>query len=814
MNALTRNRARGFSLIEVLIAVIVLSFGLLALAALQARLIQSSSEAKAQSVALALAKDKIEELRAYRTLAPTTNCTANPDSYRCIDSSATPETLADTSGSLGGVNFTRSWTVRRYAVTTTGTNFTQLATANNTSALPAGYVQNNEFKTIDVRVSWTDAQGQTRTVAMEDAIAGLDPQDSARNQRNRGMQPRGPEVLIYDPSGEAGVIPIAIGSGSSTAATNPKPVNVARTGDDAVETRFDVLTYAALSGGKALAQARVETTVVGCTCRNSSASSPGYRPTYWNGYRYVAPQRTVGNAPAQEASNVTQSRYCDACCRDHHDTGFSGAKFSPRRAVHTHYKLQSGSLVPAGANDNYLEACRLIRVDGIFDVAADLSNDYFNLLETASSADSYVPSANGVSSYQDFVLDYLHARYVSPNPGGGSQSAVYNNRTTPSPATYAAAAQPQSLDAPAEISIDPVAGLKWLHSRGLYMDFLEQEALDAISDAKANCQGTGTSPPTAAQLRECVLKTLPFTSINLSEISEWTPLAGTQIRLDNGIVPNFDAAANSSDPVRGRVTPGTAPVNNSTENAIARVTAGNSGVAISGDIDPDDAASVLTDLQVFRISNSGTGGGSGATFNVSVAAPYPILSSDPPDIGFTYNSDARSCSATSGGNPFVCATLSTQPLPAAFAIPVRVSDYNRNSPTPDTISNPCRNNATTPMPYRLVYDVASITSSNPSAVIGALQVTRNHLVGATTGEVTSATVTPINPNDALTITMSAVTYRCPVNNPAGGSSEAYFQCSGSGVNAAPNWDWGSDGTGVVCPAGQGGGGTTPPNFPQ
>ena len=55
-----RNRkVRGFSMIEVLIAVVVLGFGLMALAALQTSIIRSSAETKAQTVALQLAKDKV-----------------------------------------------------------------------------------------------------------------------------------------------------------------------------------------------------------------------------------------------------------------------------------------------------------------------------------------------------------------------------------------------------------------------------------------------------------------------------------------------------------------------------------------------------------------------------------------------------------------------------------------------------------------------------------------------------------------------------------------------------------------------------------
>ena len=51
----------GFSLIEVLVAAAVLSVGLLALASLQMSIVRTSSDSKAYSVALSLAKDKLED---------------------------------------------------------------------------------------------------------------------------------------------------------------------------------------------------------------------------------------------------------------------------------------------------------------------------------------------------------------------------------------------------------------------------------------------------------------------------------------------------------------------------------------------------------------------------------------------------------------------------------------------------------------------------------------------------------------------------------------------------------------------------------
>ncbi|MBF6022767.1 type IV pilus modification protein PilV [Lysobacter niastensis] len=774
MKLVSSHRAKGFSLLEVLIAVVVLSFGLLALAALQSRIFQASAEAKAQSVGLAMAKAKIEDMRSYMTMAQYQGLTSGSDSATTVD----------------GTSYRRSWTVKRYAVAVGSTTFSEYT--NVTANLPAAYSPNREFKTVQMEVTWTDPSNQQRWVRMEDAISGIDPQDSARNQRTRGGRSRGPKVMIYDPSSENGVIPIAVGDGTSTAATNPKPVNVSRTGDDAVETRYDVLTYAALSGGTAQAQTRVETTVVGCTCTNTPTTATVYRPTYWNGLRYTTPVAATYTGQARAASGVTQSRYCDACCGSHHDpSGVQGAKFSPRLTSHQHYRLNNGAFEVAAAGQNYLEACRLIRVDGIFDVAADLSNDYTNLLATANNASSPVPGGTAVTNYQNFVLDYLDHRYVAQNPGTSTASTVYNNRQSPAPATDAAARQ---LDDPAEISIAATNDTKWLHARGLYVDFLEPEAVDAVVDAKSACGNVS-----ASVLRSCVLRVLPFTSINLTEIAEWTPITGTQVKASND---DFSTSVAIDTPVRGKVTPGSNPTPNQVTDVFARVGSSNSGVAIFGDISPNEDEQIYNpditgfwrDQQAFRVSNNSGGGQPGGAFNIAFAG-YTVVMSDPPQAGYTYGNRSDTCSNPSGAS-FPCTTQQGETLPAPLV--VRVGNYNQSGTI--TIPNPCRNNGTTTMPYRVDYAVSSFTSTNGSTTFGTMNVLNPGAVGVIpTGEYTEASVSTVAANDTITANFGAPTYMCPSNypNPGGNtnSPNSRYQCTGNGSNAAPTWS-----SMVACPS--------------
>ena len=101
MQAMTPCRQAGFTLIEALIAMLVLAFGLLAVAGLQSTLAHSSDVAKQRTEATRLAQAKIEELRSYQQLVAAPGMVAYAD---IVGSSDTPATTTNTT-------FERSWTV-------------------------------------------------------------------------------------------------------------------------------------------------------------------------------------------------------------------------------------------------------------------------------------------------------------------------------------------------------------------------------------------------------------------------------------------------------------------------------------------------------------------------------------------------------------------------------------------------------------------------------------------------------------------------------------------------------------------------------
>jgi len=125
---LTRsNKSKGFSLVEVLVALVILSISLLALAGLMIQSTKNSSWGSHITEAATLAQDRLEALRAVR---PQTD----------IDEGVNTDWITGASG----IVYTRTWTV----------------TTNATSTL----------RNITITITWTDSVFHTITITHPVAI--------------------------------------------------------------------------------------------------------------------------------------------------------------------------------------------------------------------------------------------------------------------------------------------------------------------------------------------------------------------------------------------------------------------------------------------------------------------------------------------------------------------------------------------------------------------------------------------------------------------------------------------------------------------
>jgi Tfp pilus assembly protein PilV len=132
----TRQAQRGTTLFEALIAFLVLSLGMVAIARLQGHLRLDADAARQRSEAVRLAQEDMETLRGFAAAA-----TAGP---RAFDAIASASRSVDT-----------------------GTAYLIARQIEATGALPA--------KSASITVSWTDRSGSVQQVVLHSIIAGTDP---------------------------------------------------------------------------------------------------------------------------------------------------------------------------------------------------------------------------------------------------------------------------------------------------------------------------------------------------------------------------------------------------------------------------------------------------------------------------------------------------------------------------------------------------------------------------------------------------------------------------------------------------------------
>lgn len=737
----------GFTLLEVLIAVVVLATGLLALTALQGALIRASADAKARSQVAAYLAGEMDRIRAGAIPVDKDTSTA---------AAGDPILLAAQAAALGGLS--QDVTVTQYV--NVGGVFTPQATPINPGT-------NAYFNRVELTATWSDASGGTnaRTLSISTDISPLSLSASKvlvdrSPPDDLGLRP----IVRRESPLTEGMIPIATGGedGEATAATNPKPLlSSGDTGTYVSDTRFDILTYSRdqfTPEGFARFNKRIETAIVGCKCRNDASgfastgpdaaidtflSTYAFRPAYWDGRAYRVPE-IAGSGVTSSPSNVAQSELCDVCCRDHKDPNSeTGPKYSPWEGQDpAHYRYNTtGSLVLVADGEEYIEACRIVRVNGSFRVTPDA-----RILDTALVATQVAPpgpregsahpriadntsatssrlSASGTGAYEDYVYGAVSSLYYDT----GSVAATGNTIDFPS-------LQAGALDEPAYVPIKPSADRRWMHARVIMADYLESDARDTLVRVSADCD---PAPVDAEDRAQCVLGNVPLATINITEIAHWSPRAATT----DDAIPTYLAA----EPL-GYL--------NFARSSLRRY---NSGLALYDPINPSDAADPAIDEQLFiqlaatepaqspwlqtPSPNPSTARFFGDPLNpmrgyAETSAPHqfslswsfpggnpgsPVTDSDKNNDPSATVAGAPDCTPNDAGNtsnPYACTTSSLT------SFQITLAGYNRI--ITERVANPCPgapNNSRVDRPVCVVYAFSGASVDNPSAAIGTFNQT-------------------------------------------------------------------------------------------
>ena len=678
-NPVSRSAQRGFSLLEVLIAAVVLAAGLLALTALQGALMRNSADAKARSQLAALAQSVMDDARSNGYGAIPVGSGVQ------LSTVSDANRLTDAAKAMGAATLTENSTVTEVV--------------NGTL----------NYKIVNLRLNWIDATGGARSLRLTSVISPLllvqgpltqlDPPESSSYR---------PIVRRPSPVTE-GMIPIAVGNGEDTAATNPKPELIGRSNDTLVsDTRFDLLTFNGSEGlvdGFVRFDKRIETAMVGCTCQTGLTGFPtggsapaintllrdrAFRPSYWDGTRYTEPQE-ASYVPARSPATSAQSELCDVCCRDHEDdrTGTTGPKFNPwlaSGANHDHFLDPAGSAVTSGA---FREACRVIRVGGVWRVTPDPKVQDIALVPTnvhpSTTGSTTAPADNnaatsplvsdaGKTSYIAFAYDFI--------------KQFFYDKDTLAPADLLAMQASAGLDEPEYVPIKS-GDIRWLHARAMLTDFLEDDAVDVIDRAIADCAATDVTGRA-----QCVLPVVPLATINTTELANWSgretsetgithtgtlALATTLKNYGQAMLNRFVSAlaligpinpADDDNPIKDEQT---FALVSGTRTGTWLTVASPSGVLFGDATDPSRGFATISGGTRFNISLSGlpfardNNPGNDPNVNLGISVPQPCNSTD----------------LTRGGNPFECTSDSTTNLDVA------VGAFNYLETTGGNIDDPC-----------------------------------------------------------------------------------------------------------------------------
>lgn len=501
MNIISSNH-RGFSLIEVLVALLVLSLGLIGLAKFHGKLLQSGSDANQLSVATTIAEEKIEQLRSFDFLVD------NGDPGIAYENIADgQETLTPSNNNNYNTSYNVTWKVQDCYMNgvrelDAGGNDIDGCLEGFGQNEPAGWdlgaVDGQMYKAVTVDVDWSESDlGVTLTSIIESADfrdTFLPPTDGD------GSGAGGDVAETTDILSDEVQVDVDTDSGQKRQAGKPLPEVVGNKNTNNTLVAFDVITYTPLNNpaNEASVNLREEFLNVACECQ-FTGEGPGYIPGHvqWSmvgQYRFdsvnTGPTSVVNKTIATPTGNndADVEGLCTLCCRDHHD-GNQAVRYDGQTGVtgnHEHYDPVTGLPVSA-VDDVYLESCRFKRIDGVFRVFQDWKLQEINVIPN----EQLLNNATLADAYSDYVADYL-----VPDASVTSYSDV----------------QAEMTDVSVSINGTPAQ----LLARGIYLDQVYKN--DATGELSTGLDSY------AAYSGNDKLEQTPFAEVNLTLLADWDAL--------------------------------------------------------------------------------------------------------------------------------------------------------------------------------------------------------------------------------------------------------------------------------------------------
>lgn len=560
INPAKARHALGMSLIEILVAIAIFAFGILGLVQLQSGLSRSAAEANTRTVAINIAEETIERRRGFSRITKDTDPSDGID-YAYLDIEPGQATV-----NLGGLTYNVNVAVQDYWYNRATKLFT------TTEPLVAAV---SDFKLMTVSVNWGNTRefnigdGQTTNgglgstgVVLSEIISSITSAGDAKSATG-GTGGLYLPSITYNPGSNPEIISISLGDNKFKESTTPLP-NVIR-GDELAETTFDVVTYSQDNEGAEFLR-REEFMSISCNCSlrvPSTNAQGGGRPAVWDGKDYTKGE-FVSKVYGVGTSN-TQSKFCTICCRDHHDGGTGAkddpedpgrARYSPFRPPadywdsgsllgdHRHYQRSStGTLTLATAHgQSYMEACRMVRRNGFWQVAQDLR------LETLNNfPHDFLDNTTEVGIYSDYVTDAVEAYELAINASNHyelSPPAFKQPSEVSPPVVFPASTVETRTFLPT-----PIGSLsQQLRSRGVYLDYMSDKLRTLVDCLQAG----GTGEECQAPHITTPLEVIPFYDVQLTWLARWN-----ETPINSPVDVTNQAIANNNTHSRGVATPTT-----------------------------------------------------------------------------------------------------------------------------------------------------------------------------------------------------------------------------------------------------------------
>jgi len=488
------NKHNGFSLVEVMIATLILAIGILAVSKMQGALIKSGSDANNRSTAATLAQKKADDLRKFIHLRKDSDDAA--DTWTAVISPASMAfqhieankggSIASGSQTIGGQEYTLTWNVEDYYYSAVNSPATTTNAASAT--IP-------NFKQITVSVNWTGVSG-AESISIDSIINAYSPSSTvlAGSSSVGGESP----TATYTPGEAPDVLAIDLGNGHKRESTkiNPQISNK----EHSTEVFFETVTYN--SNNEVIKRETNLTLACDCKSAYSYTSDRNMGKTIWNAtlglledISYTVSSDNTAALVNDQGDSSTISEHCITCCRDGRDGNGVGNHLS---------------------SDLFREVCRTKLVDGIFRVFKPFKMVAFDVIPASFFDDGFtgmtttVQKTNNDALFNHYVtLTRNIFSVVSTESGLDSYTTIHNSFSSnvnhfddSSTATHT--------------FISATTTLRALQARVLYLDPLPDNIYN-----QTTVDGSGN--PMFYTATNVPRDRLPFTELNVTLLAGWTP---------------------------------------------------------------------------------------------------------------------------------------------------------------------------------------------------------------------------------------------------------------------------------------------------